>query len=370
MPKTVRWGILSAAKIAREWVCPAIHMSDAGRVAAIASRTPGKAEAMGAVYPGVKYYSDYEALLADPAIDAIYVPLPNGAHVEWTEKALRAGKPVLCEKPIALKEEEVARLIAVRDESGLLAAEAFMVVHHPQWHRVKALIADGAIGQLRHVQGGFSFFNDDPGNIRNDAGQGGGALRDIGVYPSVVTRFVTGQEPEKISSRIEWEAGIDATARVWAEFPGFTMDFYVSMRMHPYQSMLFHGSEGWIRVAAPFNSKAYGDDVIEIRDRSGVVKIERFALADQYRAQIDAFNAIGAGGRALWLHAGVFAREPADDRHDLCGCGCGRGLSGVAGRVLIHLPRHMAGGTGRWAGAFLHPAAWRPGRTGRAGRDR
>ena len=110
------------------------------------------------------------------------------------------------------------------------------------------------------------------------------------VYPSVVTRFATGKEPQSISAQIDWENGVDVTARVWAEFSGFTMDFYVSMRMHPYQQMLFHGTEGWIRVATPFNAKAYGDDVIEIRDRTGVVKIERFPLVDQYRAQIDAFN--------------------------------------------------------------------------------
>lgn len=298
MSKPVRWGILSAAKIAREWLAPAIHKSQRGRLAAVASHTPGKAEALAAPYSHVKFYSDYNALLADPEIDAIYIPLPNGGHVEWTEKALRAGKHVLCEKPIALKAEEVDRLIAVRNETKKFAAEAFMVTHHPQWHRVRALLAEGAIGKLVHVQGGFSFFNDDPANIRNDPALAGGALRDIGVYPSVTTRFCTGQEPTACRAQISWDRGIDSTARVWAEFPGFTMDFYVSMRMHPYQSMLFHGTEGWIRVNSPFNAKLYGDDLIEIRDRSGVVKIERFPLVDQYTVQIDAFNATVLDGAA------------------------------------------------------------------------
>lgn len=291
MPNQVRWGILSAAKIAREWLAPAIHKSERGVVAAVASHTPGKAEALAKPYGDVAIYKDYEALLADPGIDAIYIPLPNGGHVEWTEKALRAGKHVLCEKPIALKAEEVDHLIRVRDETGKFAAEAFMVTHHPQWHRVRELIAKGAIGTLRHVQGGFSFYNDDPANIRNDPALAGGALRDIGVYPSVTTRFSTLQEPTAIRSKIEWDRGIDSTARVWAEFPGFTMDFYVSMRMHGYQSMLFHGDEGWIRVATPFNAKQYGDDVLEIRDRSAGVRLERFPLVDQYTVQIDAFNA-------------------------------------------------------------------------------
>ncbi|MBI1219657.1 MAG: gfo/Idh/MocA family oxidoreductase [Rhodobacteraceae bacterium] len=291
MQPTVRWGILSAAKIAREWVAPAIHNSARGTIAAIASRSPGKAEALAARYGEVRIHHEYEALLADPGVDAVYIPLPNGGHVEWTEKALRAGKHVLCEKPIALKADEIDGLIALREASGCFAAEAFMVTHHPQWHRVRELISQGAIGTLRHVQGGFTFFNDDPGNIRNDAAQAGGALRDIGVYPSVVTRFVTMQEPTAITARIDWDRGIDSTARVWAEFPGFTMDFYVSMRMHGYQQMHFHGDAGWIKVMTPFNAKQYGDDVLEIRDRSGVVRSERFPLVDQYTAQIDAFNA-------------------------------------------------------------------------------
>ena len=286
----VRWGILGAAKIAREWVCPGIHNSADGVVAAVASQTPGKAEALAERY-GARTHSSYDALLADPEIDAIYIPLPNGAHVEWTAKVLQAGKHVLCEKPIALQAAEIDGLIALRDQTGLVAAEAFMVTHHPQWRRVRDLIAGGAIGKLKHVQGAFSFFNDDPANIRNDPAQSGGALRDIGVYPSVTTRFVTGQEPTRIRSQIEWDRGIDATARVWAEFPGFTMDFYVSMRLHPYQQMHFHGDTGWIKVLSPFNAKLYGDDALEIRDTSGVIRTERFALVDHYTEQANAFNA-------------------------------------------------------------------------------
>ncbi len=291
MSERVRWGILGAAKIAREWLCPAIHNSSAGHVAAIASLTPGKAADLAKPYRDVALFDDYDSMLASTDIDAVYVPLPNGAHVEWTQRALAAGKHVLCEKPIALEAEEIDGLITARDASGLVAAEAFMVVHHPQWHRVRQLLSEGAIGTLTHVQGGFSFFNDDAANIRNDPDQGGGALRDIGVYPSVTTRFVTGQEPDQIRSQIVWDRGIDATARVWAEFPSFTMDFYVSMRMHPYQQMLFHGDKGWIRVATPFNAKLYGDDVVEIRDQSGTIRLERFPLVDHYVEQINAFNA-------------------------------------------------------------------------------
>jgi predicted dehydrogenase len=286
----VRWGVLSAGKIAREWVAPALDRSDRGALVAVASRTPGKAEALAAPY-AARTHSSYEALLADTDVDAIYIPLPNGDHVEWTAKCLRAGKHVLCEKPIALRADEIDGLIALRDETGLVAAEAFMVTHHPQWLRVRELVAGGAIGRLRQVQAAFSFFNDDPANIRNMPELGGGALRDIGVYPSVVTRFVTGAEPAEIAAEIEWDRGIDATARVQATFPDFRLDFYVSMRMAPRQLVAFHGDKGWIAVHAPFNAGAYGDSVIEIRNADASVTFERFPRSDQYLHQADAFNA-------------------------------------------------------------------------------
>jgi predicted dehydrogenase len=287
----VRWGVLGAAKIAKEWVCPGIHTSARGVVAAVASRTPGKAEALAAPY-GARVYPSYEALLADPEIDAIYIPLPNSEHVEWTEKTLKAGKHVLCEKPIALKADEIDRLIAARDASGKLAAEAFMVTHHAQWLRARELVRGGAVGRLRHVQCGFSFMLRDPANIRNDASRGGGALRDIGVYPCVVTRFVTGAEPVAIThAEIDWDMGIDATARVMAAFPDFHLDFYVSMRMAARQIVAFHGEDAVVTVRAPFNAYAYADQVVELREADGRVVLERFGQAEQYRAQADAFNA-------------------------------------------------------------------------------
>lgn len=287
----IRWGILGAAKIAREWVCPAIHASRGSVVAAVASRDPVRAAGLAAPY-GARVHDSYAALLDDPDIDALYIPLPNDAHVEWTTRGLEAGKAVLCEKPIALQAGDISRLIAVRDHTGILAAEAFMVTHHPQWARVRALLAEGAIGELLQVQGAFSFFNDDPGNIRNQPATGGGALRDIGVYPVVTTRFVTGAEPVSVvSARLGLEAGIDATARVAMSFPGFELDFYVSMRMAPRQQMTFHGTAGWITLHTPFNVGAYGDAVLELRRADGARLLERFPRADQYALQIEAFRA-------------------------------------------------------------------------------
>lgn len=287
---TIRWGVLGTAKIAAEWLCPALNQSPRGRFAAIASRSLAKAEAFAAPYQNVKAYGDYEALLADPEIDAIYIPLPNSDHISWTLKCLNAGKHVLCEKPIAMKADEIDQLIEARDRSGLMVAEAFMVTHHPQWLRVREWIGEGKIGKLRHVQGVFTFFNDDLGNIRNQAEFGGGALPDIGVYPSVTTRFVTGEEPVNVQSRIEWHNGVDTTARVLADFPSFTADFYVSMRMALQQEMVFHGEKGVLTVAAPFNPQSYGPSIIEIRYPNGERHSESFETPNQYTLQFDVFH--------------------------------------------------------------------------------
>jgi len=296
MAANIRWGVLGAAKIARDQLCPAIHRAAGGSLAAIASRSPKSCEPLQHQYPGLRLHDGYDALLSDPDIDAIYIPLPNDMHVDMTRTALAAGKHVLCEKPIAMAADEIDQLIALRDASGLQVAEAFMVLHHPQWHRLRALLQAGTIGQLRHVSGNFTYNNaDQPENIRNSVAHGGGGLRDIGVYPVVTTRFATGAEPDHVTAKIDWRKGIDLTARVMAQFPDFSMDFYCSMRMALRQEMLFHGTDGWIRLAAPFNAPGYGDAVLEVRS-NGETRLERFAEADQYQLMVAAFNSAISGG--------------------------------------------------------------------------
>lgn len=285
----IRWGILSAAKIAREQVCPALHRSKHGVVAAVASHTPGKAEAIAAPY-GAKVYHDYDAMLADPDIDAIYIPLPNNGHIEWSLKSLEAGKHVLVEKPVAMKAGDIAPLIAKRDETGLFVAEAFMVTHHPQWHQVRDWVQGGKIGKLRHVQGVFSYYLDDKTNIRFLPEFGGGAMPDIGVYPSITTRFVSGQEPVAARSLIDWDQGVDATTRAFVDFPDFSLDFYVSMQMSLRQQMVFHGTEGFITVIAPFNAGLYDVAAVELRTDGGEVTRKSWPNAEQYVYQFDAFH--------------------------------------------------------------------------------
>lgn len=290
MTDHMRWGVLGASDFARRWTAPAINEADNAVLAALATRDPAKAAAFAAIAPGLRVHDSYDALLADPGIDAIYIPLPNHLHVAWTIKALEAGKHVLCEKPMAMAEAEFDALIAARDASGKLAAEAFMITHHPQWHRVRELLADGAIGDLAHVDAAFSFDNrDKPGNIRNRSETGGGALRDIGVYIFGCTRFATGAEPETLDAQITWENGVDVTATIQAQFPGFSYAGMVSMRMHLRQEMTFHGTGGILRLTAPFNPGGYGPSEVHLR-RGTVHTVEALTEPRQYKLQIEAFG--------------------------------------------------------------------------------
>ena len=293
----LKWGILGAAKFAREHMGPAIHLARGAELVAVASRSEEKIAPFQEIAPACRAVPDYDALLADDGIDAVYIPLPNNLHVLWALKALQGGKHVLVEKPATLRADEFDALIKARDASGKVCAEAYMIVHHPQWQRVKHLIADGAVGQLRHIRGGFTFDNSaDTQNIRNTAGMGGGALRDIGVYIFGSARFVTGQEPEVTGARLRMEQDFDTFADVQALFPeGVTYSAYVSTRMHPTQTMEFHGSEGLIRVTAPFNPNVFDGARIEIHQPGLGLRVERFPAENHYVNQVEAFVAATRG---------------------------------------------------------------------------
>lgn len=300
MTDPIRWGILGAANFAREHMAPAIQLARGARLAALATATPAKADAFRALVPGLHIHDTYEALLADPQIDAVYVPLPNHMHVDWTLKALAAGKPVLTEKPVAMTAAQVDTLIAARDAAGLPATEAYMIVHHPQWQRARALLAEGAVGRLIHVDGFFSFDNADPENIRNRPETGGGSLRDIGVYTMGSVRYATGLEPESLTAEIVWNAGIDGTAHVRARFPGFTFAATTSMRMHPRQEMTFHGADGVLRLTAPFNAGVFGEAQLSLT-RGMTTTVERWPRVNQYVLQIEAFGrSLRDGAPLLW----------------------------------------------------------------------
>jgi predicted dehydrogenase len=292
MQEPMNWGILGAAHFALEQMGPAIHAARGARLAALATSDPTKAAPFQQFAPDLRVFDDYAALLEDSEIEAVYIPLPNHLHVEWTKKALEAGKQVLCEKPIAMQASEIDELIAARDASGCFAAEAYMIVHHPQWQRARALYMEGAIGELVHVDGLFAYDNRaDAGNIRNRADTGGGGIPDIGVYTYGCTRWLTGQEPEEIThADVDFENGVDVRARVSARFDGFTAHWVNSMRMHPVQEMTFIGTGGVLKLTAPFNANVFGAAEVEL-SRGMVRTVERFPSANQYMLQVEAFGA-------------------------------------------------------------------------------
>src|SRR3954451_3136128 len=295
-----RWGVLSTAKIGREQLLPAIVESENGVLSAIASRDLSKAKALGELFGARHAFGSYEELLASKDIDGVYIPLPTSQHVEWTEKAIEAGKHVLVEKPLALDAKDIAPLIKLRDQKKVLVCEAFMVVYHPQWIKVRELIANGAIGRLRHVQGAFSYYNVDPNNMRNKLDLGGGALPDIGVYPTVSTRFSTGQEPLRIQATIERDKkfGTDIYSSIRADFGDFELSFYLSTQMANRQLMVFHGDKGFIEIHAPFNAGLYDHHRIELHNQSHTeATVFRFPGTQQYRLEVEIFARAAQGGK-------------------------------------------------------------------------
>lgn len=301
----VRWGIISTAKIGTVKVIPAMQRGTLCRIEAIASRDLGRAQAAATQLGIGKAYGSYEELLADPDIEAVYNPLPNHLHVPVSAQAAEAGKHVLCEKPLALTAAEAATLIEVRDRSGVLMQEAFMVRHHPQWLRVRELVREGRIGDLRAIQGFFSYNNTNPENIRNQADIGGGGIYDIGCYPIVGSRYVFGNEPLRVVSLIERDPvmKIDRLASALLEFPNGYAQFTCSTQLVPYQRIQFFGTAGRLEIEIPFNAPPDKSCRIFIDDGSGLgdvsARTESFDVVDQYTLQGDAFSEAIRTGKPL-----------------------------------------------------------------------
>ncbi|MEL6203751.1 MAG: Gfo/Idh/MocA family oxidoreductase [Pseudomonadota bacterium] len=290
MSETIRWGILGAANFARKTMGPAIHAAHGAELAALATSSADKAAGFAAFAPGLRVHASYDALLADPEIDAVYIPLPNHLHVEWCVRALAAGKPVLCEKPIAMAEGEFDQLIAARDAAGLMCAEAYMILHHPQWQRARALVSDGAIGEIVHVQSAFTFDLRDMSNIRNRPETGGGGLRDIGVYTIGSARFATGHEPTGWTARIAWENDVDVAVEAAADLGPARFTFRVGIRAERWQEVLFHGTTGLIRLPAPFNAGEFGEAELHLIRPGRETITEAWPVAAQYVNQVETFG--------------------------------------------------------------------------------
>src|SRR5512139_3822581 len=251
--RVLRWGILGAARINR-MVIPALRGSAGNRLLAVASRDPAKAAAYAGEWGIDRVHGSYEALLADPEIDAAYVPLPNHLHAEWTIRAACAGKHVLCEKPLALTVAEVDAIGAAARESGVVVAEAFMYRHHPQTLKVKELVDGGAVGAVRFVRGTFSFPLDRPNDVRLRPEWGGGCLWDVGCYPISFTRFVLDGEPVEVTgAQALGPTGIDETFAGQMIFPGGALVQIDAGFRSPVRAELeIAGTEGTIRVRHPW----------------------------------------------------------------------------------------------------------------------
>lgn len=294
----LRFGILSTAKIGRELVVPAIQDAENCVVTAIASRDLSKAREMADRFSVPHAFGSYEDMLASDLIDAVYIPLPTSQHVEWTVKAANAGKHVLCEKPIALKAAEIDALIEARDRNKVLVSEAYMVTYSPVWRKVRSLLSEGAIGKLRHVQGAFTYYNRDANNMRNVPELGGGGLPDIGVYPTISTRFVTGKEPLRVQANTDRdpEFGTDIYSSVRADFGDFELSFYISTQLAARQIMVFHGDKGFIEVKSPFNADRYGAEELELTNQNhSQSQLFRFQDARQYKLEAEAFSRAAKG---------------------------------------------------------------------------
>jgi predicted dehydrogenase len=294
--RKVKWGVLGAASIAVRKVIPGMQTGEWSEVMAIASRDLAKGEAAAQKLRIAKVYGSYEELLADPRIEAVYVPLPNHLHVPWSIKAAEAGKHVLCEKPLSLSVAEAKTLLAVRDRTGVKMGEAFMVKTHPQWLRTRGLIRSGRIGELKAITGVFSYFNRDAGNVRNVVEWGGGGIMDIGCYPIVTSRFIFGEEPTRVVALLERdpEFKTDRLASAILDFPSGQATFVCSTQMVPYQRMQFLGTKGRIEIEIPFNAPPDRATRIFLDDGKDVfgngITTEAFPVCDQYAIQGDTFS--------------------------------------------------------------------------------
>lgn len=253
----VRWGVLGAAHIAERAAIPGIQASATGIVAAVASRREDQARAMAERFAIPAWYGDYDALLASPDIDAVYIALPNHLHAPWTIRAAQRGKHVLCEKPAALNAGQAAEMVAAGRTFGVQFAEAFMYRHHPRYRTIRAILERGEIGAVRAIDASFTFnISDAPTNVRFDRSMGGGGLYDVGCYPVSAARLILGREPiaaTVVAQCSPRHGGVDMMASGLLEFPeGVALTFRCGMWTYGHQSLEILGERGRISVPTPF----------------------------------------------------------------------------------------------------------------------
>ena len=304
MSNALRWGILSTADIALRKVIPGVRTAARCEVVAIASRDGELARSAAARLAIPTAHASYEALLADPDVDAVYIPLPNHLHAEWTIAALRAGKHVLCEKPLAMTADDAQRMVDEARDTGRHLMEAFMYRHHPTWVAALDLVASGRIGTLTAVQSWFSYFNDDAANIRNVLEYGGGALFDIGCYSVNLSRMLFGGEPQRVAASLRRDpsSGVDVLTSAILDFEGGIATFTCSTRTETDQRVDIYGTIGRISIEIPFNIPP--DRPTRVRVVAGgdppvapAIDVVEFPSADPYGVEFERFaTAVLDGG--------------------------------------------------------------------------
>jgi predicted dehydrogenase len=293
---TLRIGVLSTADIALRKVIPAMQRAARCAVVAIASRNVERARAAALALGVQRAHASYEALLADPEVDAVYVPLPNHLHRDWAIAAARAGKHVLCEKPLAMTSADAEAIVGAADEAGVLLMEAFMYRLHPSWVAARELVAAGRIGQLQAVQSWFSYYNDDPTNIRNMRDAGGGALYDIGCYNVNLSRMLFGGEPDDVAAAITRDpaTGVDTSTSAILRFGEGHATFTCSTRTETDQRVHVYGTTGVITVGIPFNIPPDRPTTISVITGGDPpvapgIEVLSFPPADPYTVEWEAF---------------------------------------------------------------------------------
>ena len=291
MPK-IRWGVLGAAQIAVGQVIPAMQQGTYSEVVAIASRDLRKADLRARQFGVPRGYGSYEALLADPEIEAVYIPLPNHLHLSWSAAALEAGKHVLCEKPIGLDAHEAQTLIeAGRRHPRLKLMEAFMYRHHPQWIAAKRMVDEGQLGTLQAVHTFFSYYDRDPQSITNRAEVGGGALLDIGCYGISLARYLFAAEPRRVAAQIEYDPDfrVDRLTTAAMQFDAGQASFTVGTQLAPYQRVQILGTAGRLEIEIPFNAPSDRPTRLWLQSDRGIEEI-RLPVCNQYTIQGDLFS--------------------------------------------------------------------------------
>ena len=291
----MRWGVLGAAKIATVKVIPAMQRGEWTSVDAIASRDAARARETAAALGIPRAYGSYEELLADPNIDAVYIPLPNHLHLPWSIRAAEAGKHVLCEKPVGVSAAEAAQLIEVRDRTGVRIQEAFMVRTHPQWLRAREIVRSGRIGPVRAIAGSFSYFNDDAGDVVNVPAYGGGALLDIGCYLVNAARMMFEAEPHSVCALIDTDPvfAVDRLSSMLLEFDGGHAIGTCATQLAAGQSVAISGTLGRVEIEIPFNAppdrpnRLFVEDALHTGATRECIEID---TCDQYTIQGDLFS--------------------------------------------------------------------------------